>query len=149
MARPITPFFKVTSTSTVGWPLESNTSLLARRGSSSTTSKNDNQHDKSIKYVILPSADGNAMTLPFKVTSRWIVYILTCLIVLLAVYTVAGDRGAIHLWRLRGEKAKLDEQNFRLQKETEVLRERVDRACAIVTSILKNSPGRTQSSAPR
>jgi cell division protein FtsB len=63
--------------------------------------------------------------LPFKVTSRWIIYILTCLIVLLALYTVAGDRGAIHLWRLRGEKAKLDEQNFRLQKETEALRQRI------------------------
>lgn len=65
------------------------------------------------------------MTLPFKVTSRWIVGILTCLIVLLALYTVAGDRGAIHLWRLRGEKAKLDEQNFSLQKETEALRQRI------------------------
>lgn len=65
------------------------------------------------------------MTSPFKVTSRWIVGILTCLIVLLALYTVAGDRGAIHLWRLRGEKAKLDEQNFRLQKETEALRLRI------------------------
>ena len=65
------------------------------------------------------------MTLPFKVTSRWIVGILACLIVLLALYAVAGDRGAIHLWRLRGEKAKLDEQNFRLLKETEALRQRI------------------------
>jgi cell division protein FtsB len=40
---------------------------------------------------------------------------------------MVGERGALHLWRLRGEKNRLDEQNFRMQKENEVLRERVYR----------------------
>jgi cell division protein FtsB len=65
------------------------------------------------------------MKLVFKVTSGWLVYVLSGLIVLLALYTAVGERGAIHLWRLRGEKAKLDAQNFRLQKENEALRQRV------------------------
>jgi cell division protein FtsB len=47
------------------------------------------------------------------------------LIVLLSLVTLVGERGALHLWRLRGEKARLDEQNYRLQKENESLRRRV------------------------
>jgi cell division protein FtsB len=86
--------------------------------------KKDNLQDKSIKYAILPSENETAMKL-VKVTSGWLVYVLSALIVLLAVYTALGDRGAIHLWRLRGEKTKLDAQNFRLQKENETLRQRV------------------------
>ena len=54
-------------------------------------------------------------------------YFLACSIVLLSVYTIIGERGAIHLWRLRGEKAKLDEQNYRLSKENEALRQRITR----------------------
>jgi cell division protein FtsB len=38
-----------------------------------------------------------------------------------------GERGAIHLWRLQGEKAKLDEQNYRLQKDNLALREKIAR----------------------
>jgi cell division protein FtsB len=53
------------------------------------------------------------------------VYGLVLIIIFLTAYTVAGDRGALHLWRLRSEKAKLDEQNFRLQKENETLRQRI------------------------
>ncbi len=49
------------------------------------------------------------------------------LIFLLLVYAVVGERGAIHLWRLQGEKAKLDEQNYRLQKDNEALREKITR----------------------
>jgi cell division protein FtsB len=65
------------------------------------------------------------MKLVSKVSSVWLVYVLSALIVLLALYTAVGDRGAIHLWRLRSEKAKLDGQNYRLQKENETLRRRV------------------------
>ena len=46
---------------------------------------------------------------------------------LLMVVTVVGERGAIHLWRLRGEKSIIDEQNYRLQKENEALHQRVSR----------------------
>lgn len=60
-------------------------------------------------------------------SSRWLLYFLACSIVLLSLYTIIGERGAIHLWRLRGEKAKLDEQNYRLSKETEALRQRITR----------------------
>jgi cell division protein FtsB len=54
-------------------------------------------------------------------------YALAALIVLVAAYSVIGERGPFHLWRLRAEKVKLDEQNQRLQKENEVLRQRIAR----------------------
>jgi cell division protein FtsB len=60
-------------------------------------------------------------------SSRWLLYFLASSIVLLAAYTIVGDRGAIHLWRLQEEKAKLDDQNYRLQKENEALRQRIVR----------------------
>ena len=60
-------------------------------------------------------------------SSRWLLYFLVCSIVLLSLYTIVGDRGAIHLWRLQGEKEKLDEQNYRLHKENEALRQRIFR----------------------
>jgi cell division protein FtsB len=55
------------------------------------------------------------------------VYLLASLILLLSLVTVVGERGALHLWRLRGEKSKLDEQNYRLQKDNETLRQRISR----------------------
>lgn len=58
---------------------------------------------------------------------RWPIYLLGVLIVLIALDTMVGERGALHLWRLRGEKNRLDEQNFRLQKENAALRERISR----------------------
>lgn len=60
-------------------------------------------------------------------SSRWLLYFLASSIVLLSLYTIVGDRGAIHLWRLQGEKEKLDEQNHRLHKENEALRQRIFR----------------------
>ena len=60
-------------------------------------------------------------------SSGWLLYFLACSIVLLSLYTIVGDRGAIHLWRLQGEKEKLDEQNYRLHKENEALRQRIFR----------------------
>jgi cell division protein FtsB len=58
-------------------------------------------------------------------SSRWLLYFLACSIVLLSLYTIVGDRGAIHLWRLQGERAKLDEQNYRLHRDNEALRQRI------------------------
>ena len=67
------------------------------------------------------------MTLPFHISRRHVLYVLGGLILLLAVVTVVAERGAIHLWRLRGEKSRIDEQNYRLQKENEGLRQRISR----------------------
>lgn len=63
----------------------------------------------------------------FKLPAWWPVYLTGALILSLSLVTVIGERGALHLWRLRGEKARLDEQNYRLQKENEALRRRVQR----------------------
>ena len=67
------------------------------------------------------------MTLPFHISQRHLLYFLGGLILLLAVVTVVSERGAIHLWRLRGEKSRIDEHNYRLQKDNEALRQRVSR----------------------
>jgi cell division protein FtsB len=67
------------------------------------------------------------MTLPFKIPQRWLYYSLGALIALVSVVTIIGERGALHLWRLRSEKAQLDAENYRLQKENESLRQRVSR----------------------
>ena len=67
------------------------------------------------------------MRLPVHISQRHLLYFLGGLILLLAVVTILGERGAIHLWRLRGEKSRIDEQNYRLQKENEALRQRVSR----------------------
>ena len=60
-------------------------------------------------------------------SSRWLLYFLACSIILLSLYTIVGDRGAIHLWRLQGEKEKLDQQNYVLRRENEALRQRIVR----------------------
>ena len=65
------------------------------------------------------------MTLPFRISQRHVLYVLGALIVVLVVVTIIGERGAIHLWRLHGEKIRIDEQNYRLQKENETLRQRL------------------------
>jgi cell division protein FtsB len=61
------------------------------------------------------------LTLP----PRWPIYLLGALLLLLSLVTIVGERGAVHLWRLRGEKTRLDEQNYRLQKENASLRQRI------------------------
>lgn len=53
--------------------------------------------------------------------------VLLFLIALLSLLAFVGERGALHLWRLRDEKRKLDEANYRLQKENEALRGRISR----------------------
>jgi cell division protein FtsB len=65
------------------------------------------------------------MTLRLSLPRRWPAYLIGSLIVLLSLVTIVGERGALHLWRLRGEKSRLDEQNYRLQKENESLRQRI------------------------
>jgi cell division protein FtsB len=67
------------------------------------------------------------MQQPFRMPRSWTVVVLLFLIVLLSLLAFVGERGALHLWRLRDEKQKLDETNFRLQKENEALRGRVGR----------------------
>jgi cell division protein FtsB len=62
-----------------------------------------------------------------RISHQWALYGWASLIGLLLIYAVVGERGAIHLWRLQGEKAKLDEQNYRLQKDNEMLREKITR----------------------
>lgn len=65
---------------------------------------------------------------PFKVSHlRGFIYSFVFLLVTLSLFTIFGDRGAIHLWRLQEEKKRLDERNFLLQKENETLRDRVQR----------------------
>jgi len=65
------------------------------------------------------------MPLRLTLPRRWPIYLLGALIILLSVVTVVGERGALHLWRLRGEKIRLDEQNYRLQKANDSLRQRI------------------------
>jgi cell division protein FtsB len=67
------------------------------------------------------------MKLTPRISHTWALYGWASLIILLLVYAVVGERGAIHLWRLQGEKVKLDEQNYRLQKENVALREKISR----------------------
>ncbi|MGN6732773.1 MAG: FtsB family cell division protein [Candidatus Binatia bacterium] len=67
------------------------------------------------------------MPFRFSIPQHWLIYLFSALIVLLASISVVGERGVLYLWRLRGEKNRLDEQNFRLQKENEALRQRIYR----------------------
>jgi len=67
------------------------------------------------------------MAFRLRLPQRWPIYLLGALIALLSLLTVVGERGAVHLWRLRGEKNRLDEQNYQLQKENEALRQRISR----------------------
>jgi cell division protein FtsB len=67
------------------------------------------------------------MNLRLRISHKWALYGWASLIALLFIYAVVGERGAIHLWRLQGEKGKLDDQNYRLQKDNEALREKITR----------------------
>lgn len=63
--------------------------------------------------------------LPLKTPPRWLVYTLSLSIVALGLFTIFGDRGVLHLLRLRDEKRTLDEQNYLLQKENAALRQKI------------------------
>jgi cell division protein FtsB len=67
------------------------------------------------------------MNLPFHLSQRWMLYVLGFFILSLCILTALGERGVVHLWRLKSEKAKLDEENYRLQKENESLRQRISK----------------------
>jgi cell division protein FtsB len=67
------------------------------------------------------------MKLPFQLPRRWTLYVLGFFILSLCVLTAVGERGVLHLWRLRGEKTRLDEETYRLQKENEGLRQRISK----------------------
>jgi cell division protein FtsB len=67
------------------------------------------------------------MPIRLRLPAAWPFYLVGSLILMLALVTLIGERGALHLWRLRGEKTQLDEQNYRLQMENRTLRERVSR----------------------
>jgi cell division protein FtsB len=67
------------------------------------------------------------MRLPFDLPRRWPLYVLGFFVLTLCLVTAVGDRGVLHLWRLREEKAKLDEENYRLQRENEDLRQRISK----------------------
>lgn len=62
-----------------------------------------------------------------KISQRGVVYAFSALLITLSLFTTFGERGVLHLSRLWGEKRKLDERNFLLQKENEILRERIYR----------------------
>lgn len=67
------------------------------------------------------------MKLTFRWPRRWTLYVLGFFILSLCLLTAVGERGVLHLWRLSGEKTKLDEENYRLQKENEGLRQRISK----------------------
>ena len=67
------------------------------------------------------------MPIRLRLPSAWPLYLAGALILMLSLVTIVGERGALHLWRLGGEKTQLDEQNNRLQTENRTLRERVTR----------------------
>jgi cell division protein FtsB len=54
-------------------------------------------------------------------------YVFSALLGVLSLFTLFGERGALHLWRLWDEKGRLEERNFVLHKENESLRERIGR----------------------
>ena len=62
-----------------------------------------------------------------QLSTRWPLYLLGLLILLLSLVTIVGERGALHLWRLAGEKSRIDEQNYRMQRDNEMLRQKVSR----------------------
>ena len=65
------------------------------------------------------------MTSPFHLSRRWLLWLVGCLLLALSALTIVGERGALHLLHLREQKMRLDEQNYRLQKENEALRQQI------------------------
>ena len=67
------------------------------------------------------------MALRLRLPRSWPIYLFGAFIVLSSLAMVVGERGALHVWRLRGEKHRLDAENYRLQKENDNLRQRISR----------------------
>jgi cell division protein FtsB len=61
------------------------------------------------------------------IPQRWVVTGLCSLLAALFLFTTFGERGILHIQRLKEEKRELDEKNYLLQKENSVLRERIRR----------------------
>lgn len=62
-----------------------------------------------------------------KASQCWLIYTFFALLLTLSLFTISGERGVFHLWRLGEEKKRLEERTFLLQKENELLRERIYR----------------------
>jgi cell division protein FtsB len=67
------------------------------------------------------------MKFRFHFSPKRSLYALAALILVLSFYSIVGERGAFHLWRLRAEKVALDELNYRTQRQNEALRQRIAR----------------------
>lgn len=60
-----------------------------------------------------------------KASQCWLIYTFSALLLTLSLFTISGERGVFHLWRLGEEKKRLEERTFLLQQENELLRERI------------------------
>lgn len=60
-----------------------------------------------------------------KISQHWVIYVFCVLLVILSLFTIFGERGLLHLRRLREQKKKLGETSFLLRKENKMLRERI------------------------
>src|SRR3989338_8132780 len=64
---------------------------------------------------------------PQRAPAHRVVYLVLGVLLSLSLFTAFGDRGFIRLWRLWQEKKKLDHENFLLQRENEIFRDRAHR----------------------
>ena len=64
---------------------------------------------------------------PQRAPAYRVVYLVLGVLLSLSLFTAFGDRGFIRLWRLWQEKKKLDHENFLLQRENEIFRDRAHR----------------------
>ena len=63
---------------------------------------------------------------PLKKSRPWLSLALIALLLGFALFTILGERGMLHLWRLSGENKRLGEKNFRLHSENEILRDKIN-----------------------
>ncbi len=64
---------------------------------------------------------------PRKKNRPWLSLALLALLLGFALFTVFGERGLLHLWRLSEENKRLDEKNFRVHRENEILGDKINR----------------------
>lgn len=64
---------------------------------------------------------------PVKKTRPWLSLTLLVLLLGFALFTAFGERGLLHLWHLSEENRRLDEKNFRVHRENEILRDKINR----------------------
>ncbi len=63
---------------------------------------------------------------PLKKSRTWLSLALIALLLGFALFTTFGERGMLHVWRLSGEKKRLGEKNFRLHRQNEILRDKIN-----------------------